>query len=71
MYDQTDNPLLKAEIKAEDPKFFWCDNWNCGKRIYEGDKYKLHESGMKVCVKCGRLYAKEGEEKICTKEDCE
>lgn len=68
-----DNPLLNHEIKAEDPKFFRCDNWPCKNKIEVGDEFAddRERSGRRLCLNCGKLYAKNAEIKICTEEDCE
>lgn len=66
-----ENPLYNAEITADDPKFFYCENNMCCRKVDEGDKFRVHKSGMKLCSVCGRLYAKNEEEQICKAEDCE
>jgi hypothetical protein len=68
-----DIPRFSGEIKAEDPKYFKCDMWPCKNKIEVGDEYKddRDRSGRRFCTKCGKLYAKNADIKVCTEEDCE
>jgi hypothetical protein len=68
-----DIPRFDGEIAARDPKHFYCDNYYCAKTIEEGDKYydDRERSGRRFCTKCGKMYAKDAEIKVCTEGDCE